>query len=140
MNVGILTLLTATALFAADEERLALLLRAQTDFERVVLSPAPTLRDTNLCIQTQSAVIPVATAEEAPVFHFRKGYCVLAASTITKESNGYIQAAGAFDQAIAAWPARNMFFAKKRPPEPVPSVLPVLASIARLKAGKGDVK
>jgi tetratricopeptide (TPR) repeat protein len=140
MNVRLLTLLFGTALFAADEQRLALVLRAQTDFERVVLSPAPQLHNTNICIQTQAAMIPVATAEEAPVFQFRKGYCTLAASTITKEPNGFIQAAFAFEQAIAAWPARNAFFAtKKRPPEPLPSVLPVLASIARLKAGKGDV-
>ena len=140
MNVGILTLLTATVLCAADEERLALVLRAQTDFERVVLSPAASLHDTNVCVQTQASVIPIATPEEAPVFQFRKGYCALAASLVTKEPNGYLQAAWAFDQAIAAWPARNLFFAKKRPPEPLPSILPVLASVARLKAGKGDVK
>jgi tetratricopeptide (TPR) repeat protein len=138
MNVRLITFLTASALFAADEERLALVLKAQTDFQRVVLSPAPQLHDTNLCIQTLASVIPIATPEEAPVFQFRKGYCTLVESTITKEANGYLQAAWAFDQAIAAWPARNLSFGKKRPAEPLPAVLPVLASIARLKAGKGD--
>src|SRR5512141_2889052 len=107
MNVRVLTLLTASALFAADEQRLALTLRAQTDFERVVLSPASQLHDTNVCIQSQAAMIPVATPEEAPIFQFRKGYCTLAAAVITREPNGYLQAAFAFDQAIAAWPARN---------------------------------
>lgn len=140
MNVGILTLLTATVIFAADEQYLALVQRAQTDFDRVALAPSPQLHDTNVCIQSQAAMIPVATPEEAPIFHFRKGYCTLAASTITKETNGYLQAAWAFDQAVAAWTGRNAMLTKKRPPEPLPSVLPVLASIARLKAGKGDAK
>jgi tetratricopeptide (TPR) repeat protein len=140
MNVPLITFLTASALFAADEERLALVLKAQTDFQRVVLSPAPQLHDTNLCIQTMASVIPIATAEEAPVFQFQKGYCTLAESTITKETNGYVQAAWAFDQAIASWPARNLSLGKKRPPEPLPAVLPVLASISRLKAGKGDAR
>jgi hypothetical protein len=140
MNVGILTLLTATALFAADEERLALVLRAQTDFERVALAPSPQLHDANVCVQSQASVIPVATPEEAPIFQFRKGFCTLAAATITKEVNGYLPAAGGYDQASAAWTGRNALLAKKRPPEPLPSVIPVLASIARLKAGKGDAK
>jgi hypothetical protein len=140
MNVGLLTLLSATVLFAADEARLALVQRAQTDFGRVISAPAPTLHDTNICIQTQAALIPVATAEEAPIFQFRKGYCTLAASAITKEPNGFLQAAFAFDRAIAAWPARSVFLIKKVQPEPLPSVLPVLASIARFSAGKGDAK
>jgi Tfp pilus assembly protein PilF len=127
-------------LFAIDEHRLALVVRAQTDFDRVVLAPAPTLHDTNICIQTQAALIPVATPEEAPVFQFRKGYCTLAAATITREPATFLQAASAFDQAIAAWPARGAFLIKKMAPEPMPSILPALASIARLSAGKGDVK
>jgi tetratricopeptide (TPR) repeat protein len=140
MNVRVLTLFTATALFAADEQQLALALRAQTDFQRVVLSPVPQLRDTNVCIQSQAAMIPVAGPEDAPIYQFRKGYCTLAASTITQEVNGYLQAAWAFDQAIAAWPARNVALAKRRSAEPMPSVPPILASISRLKAGQGDAK
>lgn len=132
--------LSATALFAIDEHRLALVLRAQTDFDRVVLAPAPTLHDTNICIQTQAALIPVATPEEAPVFQFRKGYCTLAAAAFTREPTAFLNAAVAFDQAVAAWPARGAFLIKKHAPEPMPSVLPVLASIARLSAGKGDAK
>jgi tetratricopeptide (TPR) repeat protein len=143
MNVRVLTLivgLSGSVLFAADDQRLALVLRAHTDFERVVLAPAPQLRDTNVCIQTQAAMIPLATAEEAPVYQFRKGYCMLAAATLTRDANAYLQAAAAFDQASAAWPARNLAISRSRPAEPVPSVLPVLASIARLKAGQGDAK
>ena len=63
MNVRLLTLFTATALFAADEQRLALALRAQTDFERVALSPSPQLKDTNLCIHSHAAMIPLAMPE-----------------------------------------------------------------------------
>jgi tetratricopeptide (TPR) repeat protein len=140
MKVWVLTILSACALFAADEQRLALALRAQTDFERVALAPTPQLRDTNLCIQSEAAMIPVATPEEAPLYHLRKGYCTLAEATITQEVNGYLQAAWAFDQGMAAWSARNVLMAKKRTAEPMPSVLPVLASISRLKAGQGDVK
>jgi tetratricopeptide (TPR) repeat protein len=140
MNVSVLTLLSASALFAADEQQLALALRAQTDFQRVALSPAPQLHDTNVCIQSEAAMVAVATAEEAPLYHLRKGYCTLAASTITQEANGYLQAAWAFDQGIAAWPARNLALAKKRPAEPLPSVFPILAAVSRLKGGQGDVK
>jgi tetratricopeptide (TPR) repeat protein len=140
MNVGLLTILAATSLFAADEERLALALKAQTDFERVFLSPAATLHDTNICIQTQASVLPVATPEELPLFHFRKGYCTLAAATITHESGEFLQAASEFDRAVESWAGRNAAFAKKRPPEPLPSALPVLAAIARLETGKGDGK
>jgi tetratricopeptide (TPR) repeat protein len=132
--------LFASALFGMDENRLALVTRARADFDRVVRAPAPSLHDTNICIQSQAALIPVATPEEAPVFQFRKGYCTLAAALITKEPNAFHQAAFAFDQAIAAWPARGVFLIKKVQPEPVPSVLPLLASIARLWVGKGDVK
>jgi tetratricopeptide (TPR) repeat protein len=144
MMVRALTFFSATlfasALFGMDENRLALVARAQADFDRVVLAPAPTLHDTNICIQSQAALIPVATPEEAPVFQFRKGYCTLAAALVTREPNAFLQAASAFDQAIAAWPARGVFLIKKVQPEPLPSVLPVLASVARLSAGKGDAK
>src|SRR3954470_15953100 len=65
MNVRLLTIFAATALFAADDEpRLALALKAQTDFERVFLSPMPSLHDTNACIQTQASMTPVGTPEE----------------------------------------------------------------------------
>src|SRR3954453_16632267 len=140
MNVRLLTILAASFLFAQGEPRLALALKAQTDFERVFLAPTPVLHDTNACIQTQASMVPIGTPEELPLFHFRKGYCTLAAATITHESGEFLQAASEFDRAVESWAGRNPPFAKKRPPEPLPSALPVLASIARLKAGKGDGK
>ena len=70
MKVRLFTLLAATSLFAADEPRLALELKAQTDFERVFLSPAPTLHDTNTCIQTQASMLPIATPEEVAAVPF----------------------------------------------------------------------
>src|SRR5437762_3291385 len=99
MNVRLLTLLAATSLFAADEERLALTLKAQTDFERVFLSSAPSLHDTNICIQTQASVLTVASPEELPFFHFRKGYCTIAAATITRDPGEFLQASAEFDRA-----------------------------------------
>jgi tetratricopeptide (TPR) repeat protein len=140
MNVRVLTLLIGSSLFAADEQRLALLQRAQADFDKVANSPSPQLHDTNVCVQTQAAMIPVATPEEAPIFHFRKGFCSLAAATITQEPSAFNQAASAFDQAVGAWQTRNAILVKRRPAEPVPSVFSVLASISRFKAGKGEVK
>jgi tetratricopeptide (TPR) repeat protein len=140
MNVRLFTILAAVPLFAADEERLALALKAQTDFERVFLAPTPSLHDTNACIQTSASMVPVGTPEEAPLFHFRKGYCTLAAATITNDSGTFLQAASEFDKAVETWAVRNAAFAKKRPAEPLPSVFPVLASVARFKAGKGDGK
>ena len=140
MKVQLFTVLAATSLFAADEARLALELKAQTDFERVFLASAPTLHDTTSCIQTQASMAPVATPEDLPLVHFRKGYCTLAEATINGESSEFLQAASEFDKATEAWSARNAAFAKKRPPEPLPSVFPVMASISRYKAGKGDGK
>jgi tetratricopeptide (TPR) repeat protein len=140
MRVGLLTFFAASALFAADEQQLALALKAQTDFDRVFLSAAPQLRDTNLCVQTQASMLPVAPAEELPLVHFRKGWCTLAGASITREAGAFQQAASEFDQAAAAWGGRNMALAKKRPAEPLPSMFPVLAAVARLNAGAAEVK
>jgi tetratricopeptide (TPR) repeat protein len=126
---------------SASEERLMLAERARADFELVASAPAPQLRDTSVCIQSQAAMLSVATLEEAPLLWFRKGYCALAAATVTREANSFLQAASTFDQAIAAWKAHNLAVAaKKQASEPLPSVLTALASISRLKAGQGDAK
>jgi tetratricopeptide (TPR) repeat protein len=141
MDVRVLTFFAASALFAADEQRAALALRAQTDYERVFLAAAPALRDTNACIQSVAAMIPVATPEELPLYHFQKGWCTLAMATITKENGSYQQAATEFDQAGAAWAGRNAAFTKKKAPtEPAPSVFPVLAAVARLNSGATEAK
>jgi hypothetical protein len=126
---------------SASEERLVLAERARADFERLASAPSPQLRDTSVCIQSQAAMLAVATLEEAPLLWFRKGYCTLTAATITRETNGYLQAASTFEQAIAAWQSRNSAAAaKKQATEPLPSVLTALASISRLKAGQGEAK
>lgn len=137
MNVRVLTFLTATALFAADEQRLALTLTAQHDYERVFLSAAPQLGEVQGCIRSVAALIPIATPEEAPLFHFEKGWCTLAEASITHDSNLYQQAASEFDAAAAAWPLQ---FNKKHPPQPMPSVFPVMSAVARLNGGATETK
>lgn len=133
-KVAIFTLLAATA-FAADEQQLALTLRAQTDFDRVALAAAPPLRDTSACILSEAALVPVAPPEEQPVVHFRKGFCTLAGAAITGEASAYRDAAAEFDRAMEAWPSRAAVLVKrKQAPEPVSSGIRVLAQVARLKA------
>ena len=136
MRAAIFTLLAVSAAAAADEQQLALSLRAQTDFDRVALPAAPPLRDIAACIQSQAALLPVAPPEEQPVVHFRKGYCTLAHAAIAGEPATYRAAAAEFQLALDAWPARAAIVArKKQPAEPESSGLRVLAQIARWKAG-----
>src|ERR1051325_3716590 len=112
MNARLLMLFAASfGLFAADEQHLALALKAQTDFERVTLSPSPQLPDTNTCIQTEAAMLTIATPEELPLIHFRKGYCTRAAAAMTREAAAFERAAAEFDKATETWAARNLFFA-----------------------------
>jgi tetratricopeptide (TPR) repeat protein len=139
MSVSLLTLLAATALFAADEQQVALMLKAQSDFDRVQLAAVPPLRDTAACIQTQAAMLPVALPEDLPLVHFRKGYCTLAEATITHDQADFRAAATEFEKAIETWPGRVAAMVKKKlPAEPVSSGLRVLAQVARLDAGGMD--
>jgi len=124
--------ISVVALWGADEERLALALRAQADFDRVELAPAPALRDAISCVQAQASVIPVGTPEEAPLLHFRKGYCTLVIATLGGNSSDFAEAAAEFDRAIEAWPGRYTKNSKLTP-EPVSSGLRLLAAVARLK-------
>ena len=132
MKAWILALCLATAALAADEQQLALSLKAQSDFDRVELAASPQLRETINCVQSQATLLAVATAEEAPLLHFRRGYCALAGATITHSATEYAAAAAAFEKAIETWPARAGA-GKKITPEPVSSALSVLASISRLQ-------
>jgi tetratricopeptide (TPR) repeat protein len=134
----IFVLAGATALVAADDPRLALALQAQTEFDRVVLASAPDLRDTLACVQTQASLLPLATPEELPLIHYHKGFCTLAGATVTHTATEFTDAAAEFDKAIEGWPARAKLGDKKKLPEPVPSALYVLASVARLNAGGDD--
>ena len=137
-QLWIAALLCVSAAFAADDVRLALALRAQTDFDRVVLAGAPALRDTAACIQSEAALASVAPPEDQPVVHFRKGYCSLAQAAATGDAAGYRSAAAAFDRALDAWPARAAALARRKlPAEPVSSGVRVLAQVARLEADGG---
>jgi tetratricopeptide (TPR) repeat protein len=138
MRLAILTVLAASAGWAADEQQLALALKAQADFDRVQLSPLPQLRDTSACIQTQAALLPVASRTEMPLVRFHKGFCTLMRAAITHQAADLQSAAADFDAAVQAWPARIEKPPKGIPIEPVSSALPVLASIARLEAGVDD--
>jgi len=124
------------ALFAADEQQLALALRAQTDFDRAALAAVPQLPDTARCIQSQAALLSVARPSELSLVHYRKGFCTLAGATVTNDAAEFRDAAGEFEKAIEAWPDRIAGNPKNTRPEPVSSGLRVLAAVARLKAGE----
>ena len=135
MRLATILVLTASGVFAADEAQLALSLRAQSDFDRVQLAPEPQLADTYTCIQSQAALLPVASRVELPLVRFHKGFCTLIGATITHKAADYTAAATEFDAAVNAWPLRVEKPPKGVPIEPVSSSLPVLAAIARLNAG-----
>jgi len=133
-----LTFFTVATLFAADERQLALVLKAQSDFDRVELSATPQVQEASACVQSQAGLLPVTAPEELALIHYRKGYCTLVGATSSNDQSGYLAAAAEFDQAVESWPLRFRNGGKKRPPEPLSSGLQVLASIARLRAGMDD--
>jgi len=129
-----LALLSVATLSAADDQ-LALTLKAQSDFDRVELAAVPQLRDTAACVQTQAALLSVAAREEAPLVHYRKGYCALVGATLTHNPADFRAAASEFDKAVETWPDRAQAGGKNKAPEPISSGLKALAWIARLEAG-----
>jgi tetratricopeptide (TPR) repeat protein len=133
MRLAILTLVAVSTLLGADELRLALVLKAQADFDRVELDAAPQPRDTAACIQSQAAVLPVATVDERALILFRKGYCALAQAAISSDSAQFGDAAVAFDQAGEAWRAQIAAAKPKVAPGPIPSPLRVFGAVARLE-------
>jgi tetratricopeptide (TPR) repeat protein len=135
MYFWIPALFGAAVLYAADEPRLALTLKAQSDFDRVELAAVPQLRDAGACVQSQAAEMPVATPEDVPLLHYRKGYCALVEALIMRNAAGFTAAAGEFDQAAATGAARSR---NDKGPEPVSSGLRVIATLARLEAGADD--
>jgi tetratricopeptide (TPR) repeat protein len=134
MRFWTIGLVLLTCLHARDEERLALSLKAQSDFERVILTVSPALSDTATCAQSQAAMLAIATPEEQAVLHYRKGYCLLAGASITRSHSDYAAAAAEFEGAIAAWPLRVRKPAKNALPEPVASGIQVLAALSHLFA------
>jgi tetratricopeptide (TPR) repeat protein len=119
---------------AADEQQLALALRAQTDFERVQQTSGLALPDATRCEQSEAAWLTVAPPADLSLAHFRKGYCALAMAVITHRSDDFRKAADEFEQAVKAWPEHTVKPGKNRVPEPTPVSLRLLAPIARLQA------
>src|SRR5690242_21843238 len=117
MRLWFLILSTAGILAAADEQQLALELRAQADFERVQMAATPSVADTTRCIQSQAALLPVVPASELALHLYRKAYCTLV-------GGNFATAASEFDKAIESWHAE--LAAKKEPDQPAPSALAVL--------------
>jgi tetratricopeptide (TPR) repeat protein len=138
MTVRILTLFAcSTLLWGADPQRLALALKAQADFDRLEMAASPNLREASGCVQSQAALIPVATPEELPLAHFRKGYCALMAASINNHPADFAPAAADLDKAIELWPMRASRGNSVAPP-PVSAGLRVVGAIARLRAGAGE--
>ncbi|HWB96766.1 MAG TPA: hypothetical protein VG672_08695, partial [Bryobacteraceae bacterium] len=126
-----LLLLFLLAALPAAGDTLSLVIRAQTDFERVVLPASPQLGDTATCIQSQAALVPVARPEELSQVHFRKGYCLLLHAIMTRDAGESRQADTEFRAALASWPVP-----KGAAPAPPPDAagLRVLSAIARIQA------
>ncbi|HKE24716.1 MAG TPA: tetratricopeptide repeat protein [Bryobacteraceae bacterium] len=128
MRLCFLTLLAASLATAADEQQLALELRAQSDFERVQMAAVPDLTASTRCVQSEAAVLAIASPAEQSLHRFRKGYC-------TMVGGDFAGAAAEFDKAIAAWPTNSR---RDQVAEPVSPALLALDAIARLKAGAND--
>ncbi|MBM3774557.1 MAG: hypothetical protein FJW37_05270, partial [Acidobacteria bacterium] len=97
-------LLLWATLAAAAQDRLPLVVRATSDFERVELSARPALGDALSCMQSQAGLLAATRPAERYREHYRKGYCTLIAAALRKDPAGYSEAAGEFEKAIAAWP------------------------------------
>jgi tetratricopeptide (TPR) repeat protein len=138
VRIVALALVIASYLGAADEVQLALVLKAQTDFNRVDLSATPRLPDTSACVASQAALLPIASPTDLPLVHYRKGYCTLAGATITHTPALFADAAAEFRKSIEAWPGRVALQPKKTVPEPPSAAVPILAAIARLQMAPGD--
>src|SRR5262245_17025338 len=130
MCAWILLLAFCGITFAADEHQ-SLVLRAQSDFDRVYLSGKPLLTDAQSCAQSQAALLPVAAPEELSLIHFRSGYCTLVSSLITRERGSFADAERAFRQAAATWP--TLIKGKNQVAQPVSSGVRVLAAMAVLE-------
>ena len=137
MKVCVLSLLAISFLFAADQRQLALALKAQSDFARVETAQRPRIPDAEICVQSQAAALAVSLPEERSLLYYRKGYCAVAGAAASQDPRQFQGAAEDFDKAIEAWPERARKSHKGAPPEPIPSVLRVLAGIARLQAVAG---
>jgi len=122
---------TSARCLAADDNLLALALRAQSDFDRVEISAVPALPDTLACVQSQAMVLPVTRPAEMSLIYYRKGYCEMINGTLTGNRAEYREATHDLEKAIEAWPDRM----KKAPTvPPVSSGLRVLLDASHLLA------
>ncbi len=124
-----LLLLLAASAFA---DTLPLVIQAQTDFERVLLEPAPRIGDAAACVQSAAALMPVAQPEELPQAHYRKGYCLLVEGLLTRDARELDQAGAEFQSAVGAWPVPKGAAPAARPPDA--DAMRILSSIAGLAA------
>ncbi len=136
MKVCLLTVLATLPLLAAYEHQLSLALQAQTAFDRVNLAATPQLRDATACVQAQASYLPLASIDELPLVHYRKGYCALTGAASSQGSSGFSEAAAEFDKAVEAWKVRVASHPKNGPLQPVPSPLRVLSAVARIEANR----
>src|SRR6266700_1745943 len=98
MRVCVLICAFVSGLLAADPQQLALVLRAQSDYDKVELAPTPQLGDTSNCEQSQAAALSVSAPEETALLYFRKGYCTLLGAIITSNHREFLTAATDFDR------------------------------------------
>ena len=112
MRLACAAIFAVLCALAADPQLSSLELRAQSDFDRVALAADPQLADTVACVQSEAAWMAVAPVAQQALVQYRKGYCTLIGAIIANDASAYAGAAAEFDKAT----------------------LPVLASIARLKA------
>ena len=138
VTVGCMLLGCASRLWAVDPQRLLLVARAEADFDRLEQAAGQEVPDAARCQQSEAALLSVALPQEIAVIHFRKGYCTLASAIVTRRAEDFLEAADEFEKAIQSWPERAASsHSKQSRPDPVPSSLRVLRSIARLEAGLG---
>src|SRR5579859_5731942 len=124
----ILLLACPFLLAADDDQRVALVFKAQVVFDHVSLAATPDLRDTLACSQTQASVLPVALPAELPVVQYHKAYCELAGATITHDSQEFQSAAADFNKTVEAWDAQPRRD-KNKPLPPLPSAVYLLATL-----------
>jgi tetratricopeptide (TPR) repeat protein len=130
------TLLAIAVLAAAEPPQLALSLKAEADFDRVMLAALPPLHDTASCVQSQAALLPLAAPSEVTAIQYRRGYCALAGATLSRAAADFATAAGAFEKAIQFWPESNK--GKRWAAGAPPSGLRILAILARREAGTDE--
>ena len=90
MKACVLALLATSALLAADDRQLALSLKAQTDFDRVELTPRPRIPEAEACVQSQAAALSVSSPEERSLLSYRKGYCAFAGAVATHHTRQFL--------------------------------------------------